>query len=153
MSCTRSITCACIPMMMPSVTASHNWDEPSYLQNMSPPLEGSIESIFDQWADSDSFIVAHNGEKDWKKRPESPSTPTPPPSELPQLTCAHRFLDRRRYQRYIGVIYRRLTEVPSHYSKCSVAKQFDCVVHIRDSRGIKPLEQEDTWKGPRRRQN
>lgn len=67
MSCTRSITCACIPMMMPSVTASHNWDEPSYLQNMSPPLEGSIESIFDQWADSDSFIVTHNGEKDWKK--------------------------------------------------------------------------------------
>lgn len=58
-------------MMMPSVTASHNWDEPPYLQRMNPPLQGSIESVFDQWLDSDAFIVTHKiiaDEKDKTKK-------------------------------------------------------------------------------------
>lgn len=59
------------------------------------------------------------------------------------------FLNRPRYQRFIGVIYRRMTEIPSHYSKCSVAEQYDAVAHIRETRGIQPLEAEDTWKGPK----
>lgn len=58
------------------------------------------------------------------------------------------FLNLPRYQRFIGVIYRRATEIPSHYSKCSVADQYDAVAHIRQSRGIQPLEPEDTWKEP-----
>ena len=42
-----------------------------------------------------------------------------------------------------------MTEIPSHYSKCSVAEQYDAVAHIRETRGIQPLEAEDTWKGPK----
>ncbi|EIW64831.1 uncharacterized protein TRAVEDRAFT_42244 [Trametes versicolor FP-101664 SS1] len=122
-----------------TVTASHNWDEPPYLQRMNPPLQGSIESVFDQWLDSDAFIVTHKIIADEKGRTK----------KVRVSDDLSEFLDRRRYQRFIGVIYRRLTEAPSHYCKCSVAKQFDCVVHIRESRGIKPLEQEDTWKGPK----
>lgn len=67
MCCTRCITCACV-LMMPSVTASHNWDEPPYLQRMNPPLQGSIESVFDQWLDSDAFIVTHKIIADEKGR-------------------------------------------------------------------------------------
>ncbi|KAH9857938.1 hypothetical protein C2E23DRAFT_919507 [Lenzites betulinus] len=120
-----------------TVTASFNWDEPPYLQRMNPPIDGSIESVFDTWTETDSFMIINkivsleNGKN--KKVVVSE-----------QLS---EFLDRRRYQRFIGVLYRRLTEIPSHYSRCSVAKQFDCVVHIRQSRGVTPLEQENTWKG------
>ena len=43
-----------------SVTAAHNWDEPPYLQKMNPPVDGSIEDVFDKWADQDCFVVTHN---------------------------------------------------------------------------------------------
>ncbi|KAI0639240.1 hypothetical protein C8Q77DRAFT_1044978 [Trametes polyzona] len=122
-----------------TVTASHNWDEPPYLQKLNPPIERSIESVFDNWADTDSFIITQKIVSDEKGKTK----------KVKVSEDLSDFLDYPRYQRFIGVIYRRLTEVPSHYSKCSVAKQFDCVAHIRESRGIQPLEQEDTWKGPK----
>lgn len=53
------------------------------------------------------------------------------------------FLNQPRYERFIGVIYRKDTERPSHYSRCSVADQYDAVAHIRQSRGIRPLEREE----------
>ncbi|KAI0335983.1 hypothetical protein GY45DRAFT_1316007 [Cubamyces sp. BRFM 1775] len=120
-----------------TVTASHNWDEPPYLQRMNPPIDNSLEAIFDKWADMDTFIVTHKIITDDKGKTKKIKVS----EELSD------FLDRPRYQRFIGVIYRRLTEVPSHYSKCSAAKQFDCIAHVRESRGIEPLESENTWKG------
>lgn len=56
-------------------------------------------------------------------------------------------LNQPRMQRFIGVIYRKATEIPSHYSRCSVADQYDAVAILQNSRGIEPLEPEDTWKG------
>ena len=57
------------------------------------------------------------------------------------------FLKRPRHQRFIGVIYRSATEIPSHYVRCRVSDQYDAVVHIKASRGLRPLEKEDLHKG------
>ncbi|KAI0757165.1 hypothetical protein C8Q80DRAFT_1092744, partial [Daedaleopsis nitida] len=122
-----------------TVTASHNWDEPPYLQKMNPPIDGSIEHVFDKWAQGDCYVVTHKIVADEKGEPR----------KVEVSEDLSNFLNRPRFQRFIGVIYRRLTEIPSHYSKCSVAAQYDAVAHIRKSRGIQPLEHEDTWKGPK----
>ncbi|KZT06805.1 uncharacterized protein LAESUDRAFT_678813 [Laetiporus sulphureus 93-53] len=121
-----------------TVTASYNWDEPPHLHRMAPPMEKSIEYIFDQWAHDDCFVITHKIEDTEDGRTVKKEVSR----ELSE------FLNYPRYERFIGVIYRRVTEVMSHYSKCSVAEQYDAVAHIRESRGIQPLEPEDTWKGP-----
>ncbi|OBZ78783.1 hypothetical protein A0H81_00606 [Grifola frondosa] len=119
------------------VTAAYNWDDPPHLHRMNPPIDRSIESVFDEWATEDCFVITHKivTASDGKTKKVKVS------EELSD------FLNRPRYQRFIGVIYKRTTEIPSHYSKCSVADQFDAVAHVRESRGIQPLEHEDTWKG------
>ncbi|KAI0662663.1 hypothetical protein C8Q70DRAFT_1043046 [Cubamyces menziesii] len=96
-----------------------------WVSGMSPPIDGSIEAIFDKWADMDTFIITHEIVTDDKGGTKKVKVS----EELSD------FLNRPHYQRFIGVIYRRLTEIPSHYSKCSA------------SRGIEPLESENTWKG------
>lgn len=120
-----------------TVTASYEWDDPPYIHRMNPPIPNSIENIFDEWAKGDSYIITHKVE-------DTPDGKTKKIEMAPELS---EFLNRPRYQRFIGVIYRKDTEVPSHYSRCSVADQYDAVVHIRESRGIQPLELEDTEKG------
>ncbi|PCH33492.1 erythromycin esterase, partial [Wolfiporia cocos MD-104 SS10] len=116
------------------LSASYDWDDPPYLQAMNAPTRSSIECVFDEWGKSDCFVVTHRVED----TPEGKREVTPELSD---------FLDRPRHQHFIGVIYRRDTEVPSHYSRCNVAAQYDAVAHIQESRGVRPLELEDTWKG------
>ncbi|KAI0932398.1 hypothetical protein AcV7_000486 [Taiwanofungus camphoratus] len=120
-----------------TVTAARQWDDPPHLQMMNPPIDRSIEAVFNDWATDDCFVITHKIVKAQGK--------TRKVEIAQELTD---FLNLPRYQRFIGVIYRRATEIPSHYSKCSVADQYDAVAHIRQSRGIQPLEPEDTWKEP-----
>ena len=47
-----------------------------------------------------------------------------------------------RLERAIGVIYRPETERMSHYFRADLAKQFDVVIHIDETRALEPLE---TW--------
>jgi erythromycin esterase len=44
------------------------------------------------------------------------------------------------------VIYRPETERQSHYFQARVADQFDAVVHIDDTRAIKPPERTGAWE-------
>lgn len=64
------------------------------------------------------------------------------------LFCS--ILNVPRYQRYIGVIYRPRSELASHYSRGKAAEQYDAIAIVKRSRGIQPLEREDSWKGERR---
>ncbi|EKM60919.1 uncharacterized protein PHACADRAFT_85419 [Phanerochaete carnosa HHB-10118-sp] len=120
-----------------TVTAAYNWDEPARLMAMNPPLQGSIEQILNDAADTDAFLVMNevHGEDVGKTKKVEVS---------PDLSD---FLNRPRYQRFIGVIHRKMTEIPSHYSRCSLADQYDAVAVLKQSRGIQPLEREDIWKG------
>ncbi|KZT74782.1 hypothetical protein DAEQUDRAFT_742252 [Daedalea quercina L-15889] len=115
-----------------SVTAAYEWDHPPHIHRINPPVESSIEKVFDEWASGDCFVITH--------KIEHTSTGNEKQEVSSELS---EFLNRPRYQRFIGVIYRNNTEIPSHYSMCSVADQYDAVVHIRESRGIRPLEREE----------
>lgn len=48
-------------------------------------------------------------------------------------------LIRARLERFIGVIYRPETERWSHYSECSLARQFDAYVWFDRTRAVAPL--------------
>lgn len=41
----------------------------------------------------------------------------------------------------MGVIYRPQTERASHYVNCRLSKQFDAVVHLDQTRAIKPMDE------------
>lgn len=120
-----------------TVTAAYNWDEPARLMTMNPPLKGSIEQVLDDSAKTDAVLVMKevrgSDVGDTKKVEVSPDL--------------NDFLNQSRYQRFIGVIYRKMTEIPSHYSRCRLAEQYDAVAIMKESRGIQPLEREDTWSG------
>jgi len=120
-----------------TVTAAYNWDEPARLMTMNPPLKGSIEQILIDAADTDAFLVMHEvrGENVGETK------------KVEVLQDLNDFLNQPRYQRFIGVIYRKITEIPSHYSRCSLADQYDAVAILKESRGIQPLEREESWKG------
>ncbi|KAH9946833.1 hypothetical protein B0H21DRAFT_741928 [Amylocystis lapponica] len=123
-----------------TVTAAHHWDGTAYLQQMNAPVDRSLERMFDEYAPEDCFVITHNivgvqGQGRGRQKVEV----------APELTS---LLNQPRLQRFIGVLYKRTTEIPSHYSTCCAADQYDAVVHIRKSRGIQPLEAEDTWSDP-----
>ncbi|KAI0082192.1 hypothetical protein K474DRAFT_1586400 [Panus rudis PR-1116 ss-1] len=124
-----------------TVTAAYEWDEPPQLFTLNSPIPNSIEKVFDESVNHDSVVItrkiesALNGENQKVEESEQLTTLLNQPP---------------RYQRFIGVIYRSATEIPSHYSKCSAADQYDAIVHLKQSRGIEPIEPEDTWKGLKR---
>ncbi|KAI0815276.1 hypothetical protein BC629DRAFT_1645253 [Irpex lacteus] len=123
-----------------TVTAAYEWDDPSQLMSLNKPLSGSIEDVLSNSADGDALVVV--------KRITDSENGYPRKYEVSrELTD---FLNTTRYQRFIGVIYRQRTEIPSHYSRCKAADQYDAIAIIQNSQGIQPLELEDSWEGGHR---
>ena len=52
------------------------------------------------------------------------------------ISCA---LLTPRLERFIGVIYRPQTELYSHYSECSVSRQYDGWVWFDETQAVTPL--------------
>jgi len=115
------------------VTATHEWDEPPQLFTMKPPVPNSLGNFLDENTNNDSLMIMHtiHSTSDGNYQKEVDSTLT----EL---------LSQPRRQRFIGVINQPTTEIPSHYSPCRAAYQYDAIAFIRESRGIRPLGKEDT---------
>jgi len=113
-----------------TVTAAFEWDDPPRVNLMNPPLEGSLEQLLDEVADDDAYLITH-------RIVDHPDGDTVKEEAEHELTD---FLNRPRYQRFIGVIYRKMTEIPSHYSKCSAADQYDAVAIVKNSRAIQPMD-------------
>jgi erythromycin esterase-like protein len=59
----------------------------------------------------------------------------------------HEALSAPRLERFIGVIYRPETERWSHYSRCSLAEQFDAYVWYDETLAVTPLPTH-TRRGP-----
>jgi len=55
-------------------------------------------------------------------------------------------LPGERLQRAIGAIYSPQTERVSHYLRARIAEQFDAVVHIDETRALRPLEVTSAWE-------
>ena len=99
-----------------SVTAASNWDEPAQRKRVRPSLDGSYERLFHDLA-LPRFVLMLDDERIAAMLP-------------PKL------------ERAIGVIYRPETERMSHYFRADLAKQFDAVIRIDETRALEPLE---TW--------
>jgi erythromycin esterase-like protein len=59
--------------------------------------------------------------------------------DLQRDTPVRRQLIEPRLERYIGVIYRPETEIPSHYAESSLALQFDAFVWYDETTAVTPL--------------
>ena len=102
-----------------TVTAATNWDEPPLRRNVRPALLGSYESLFHA-VGPPRFLLF----------PEDGAAPVPPGPLL---------------ERAIGVVYRPETERQSHYFEARVARQFDAVLHLDETRALEPLERSAGW--------
>jgi erythromycin esterase-like protein len=113
-----------------TVTAASDWDGPAELKRVRPSLAGSVEALLHRLSEDDPsemarFLLPIRGR----------------PSVRDALALASPLLERA-----IGVIYRPETERLSHYFHASVARQFDAIIHVDRSNGLKPLESSAHWK-------
>jgi erythromycin esterase-like protein len=98
-----------------TVTAARDWDRPAEQRRVRPSLDGSYERLFHDTG-LDRFFVGLR---------EDP---------------VREHLTPTRLERAIGVIYVPETERASHYFRAHLARQFDLIIHIDETRALTPLE-------------
>ncbi|KAJ3090293.1 hypothetical protein HK102_004216 [Quaeritorhiza haematococci] len=110
-----------------TVTAAHEWDTPAVLMKVNPGRDDSYEGVLEREGPTDNFmLITKKIDRDRKKEVNE---------------GLNRYLNiPMRLERFIGVIYRPMTERWSHYSKAALADQFDAICHIHETRGIRPLD-------------
>jgi erythromycin esterase-like protein len=64
---------------------------------------------------------------------------------VPRFLLDTEWLDGRRLERAIGVVYRPETERLSHYFDARLASQFDMVIHLDETHAVEPLERTSDW--------
>jgi erythromycin esterase-like protein/predicted phosphoribosyltransferase len=99
-----------------TVAAANEWGQNAERMEVRPALADSYESLFHQTGLS-RFMLVLRGDAE-----------------------VARVLSVPRLERAIGVVYRPLTERQSHYFSCRLADQFDAIIHIDETRAIKPLD-------------
>jgi erythromycin esterase-like protein len=65
---------------------------------------------------------------------------------VPRFLLDTEWLDGRRLERAIGVVYRPETERLSHYFDARLASQFDMVIHLDETHAVEPLERTSDWE-------
>jgi erythromycin esterase-like protein len=106
-----------------SVTCASDWGGRVEKKRVRPGLPESWEALFHE-AGLDRFLLVLRGR-------EQSAEP----------------FDERRLERAIGVIYLPDTERLSHYFHAHLARQFDAVIHIDETRALEPLEYGAEWTG------
>lgn len=105
-----------------TVTAASDWGGDAERKRVRPALLGSYEKLFHETG-LDRFLLLL---KDGNGVASALSAPL--------------------LERAIGVIYRPETERQSHYFQASLARQFDAVIHIDETRAVEPLERSVEWE-------
>jgi protein-L-isoaspartate(D-aspartate) O-methyltransferase len=100
-----------------TVACASNWDEPMEVKEIVPSLSESYERLAHD-SGVDRFLL------DLRKGPHD--------------HLRHRLI-RPRLERFIGVIYRPETERLSHYSECSLPRQFDAYVWFDRTSAVMPI--------------
>ncbi len=106
-----------------TVTAAHDWDDHAQRMTVRPALAGSVEELLHETG-LPSFAFS-----------------------LQDLREGLVALKEPRLERFIGVIYRPLTERQSHYFEARLADQFDHLIHLDYTRALQPLAREPAWAG------
>ncbi|KAK9358173.1 putative erythromycin esterase [Lipomyces starkeyi] len=103
-----------------TVAAAHEWDGPMEVMKVQPSLNGSYERLMLKTGLPSFLLDLREGQHD----------------ELREA------LMEARIERFIGVIYRPLTERWSHYSEAVLPKQMDAYVWFRDTHAVAAFEKE-----------
>jgi erythromycin esterase-like protein len=101
------------------VVAADDWDGPPLRKRVLPALPESWEALFHERGLPRFFLSLREEE-------------------------VRNALSGTRLERAIGVIYRPRTERASHYFGARLAGQFDALVHIDETRALRPLD-EVSW--------
>ena len=109
-----------------TVTAASNWDGPAERKHVRRGLPGSYEALFHD-------VGLPNGMKNFVVF-------------LNKKTRAVELLRQPRLQRAIGVIYLPQSERMSHYFSAQLSDQFDAIIHIDETRALKPLDETTRWQ-------
>jgi erythromycin esterase-like protein len=99
-----------------TVTAARAWDKPGETRTLLPALPGSFAAVF-HGAGMGNFVLPLRGNR--------------------EIAAA---LPEPRLERAVGVVYLPQTERQSHYFLAHITKQFDTVIHINETRALKPLK-------------
>jgi erythromycin esterase-like protein len=103
-----------------SVSAARDWDAVVERRMVRPGLSGSVEALFHSLGVANFLLdLRQDG--------------------------ARSAVGDSLIERAIGVIYRPETERMSHYFTVDLAKQFDLVIHIDETRALEPLEPTPDW--------
>jgi erythromycin esterase-like protein len=105
-----------------TVTAATNWDSPAERKQVRPALPNSYEKLFHETGVANFWL------------------------NLRDAATTARVLPKSRLERAIGVIYRPETERLSHYFHARLAEQFDCIIHLDETRALNPLERTPEWE-------
>ena len=105
-----------------TVTAASDWGGPAERKRVRPAIANSCEALFHA-SQIPAFLLCPLGAGD----------------------SGHALLEPR-LERAIGVIYRPQTERQSHWFGASVARQFDALVHIDQTRAVEPIERSQGWQ-------
>lgn len=100
-----------------TVACATDWDGPMEVKEVQPSLPESYEHLAHDCGVSRFLLDLRKGKHDHLR---------------------HRLI-RSRLERFIGVIYRPETERWSHYSECSLPRQFDAYVWFDRTRAVEPL--------------
>ncbi len=103
-----------------TVTAATQWNAPPQTLEVNPSLPGSWGELLRE-AGPDRFLL-----------------------DLRALGGPLReALSQTRLERFIGVLYLRETELPSHYIESRLAEEYDALIWIEETRAVEPLGPED----------
>ena len=104
------------------VTAARDWDGHAERRWVRPSQPGSIERLLHEAGVRRGWLAFDAGGE------------------------AAALLQGDRLERAIGVIYRPETELPSHYFRADVARQFDALVHVDETTALEPLAIGEHWE-------
>ncbi|CAF1052914.1 unnamed protein product [Adineta steineri] len=119
-----------------TVTAADSWDMDPEFKRIRPSLNESVEFLLHEALTQDS-TMQNDGQYYLLFRSNN--------SSIQLSNELHTELHKKRLERAIGVIYRPRTERQSHYFDASLSTQFDCVIHVENTRALRPLEIHPAW--------
>jgi len=126
-----------------AVTAASNWGKKCEKKTVVPGRPDSWEGVLHEARPQgcNDFMLIFNYVRDASiqdSRSGSSAQGALRKNETdPELS---RLLSESLLERYIGVIYRPDTELISHYSRSSLSKQYDAVIHIDRTEALPPID-------------
>lgn len=128
-------------------------ERPSHTHNPAAPLNCSLEQVLGSstakvpsaathWIEDDRR-GAEKGRRIARTVRASAAVLQPATRAASSPTMPHRYLNRPRLQRFIGVLYCRDTKRRSHCSECTATDEYDALAIAMYSRDVQPLEWED----------